>query len=128
MALPSAMKGAIACGMRPNRPSSDAIDSTDAISIAPTPTGLTSYRWARRNSTSGGDRPSGLLITRSATTAPIQAIATIEYMPSTCSSALNTPTSISSTAISTLNTTHTTRPGWLWVSRAKKLDQASEPA
>ena len=36
--------------------------------------------------------------------------------------------SISISAITVLNTTHTTRPGWLWVSRAKKFDHASEPA
>ena len=35
---------------------------------------------------------------------------------------------ISNTAINTLNTSHTTRPGWLWVRRAKKLLQASDPA
>ena len=27
-----------------------------------------------------------------------------------------------------LNTTHTTRPGWLCVMREKKLDQANDPA
>src|SRR5882672_10251794 len=38
-----------------------------------------------------------------------------------CSSALKTPSSISSSAIATLKTSHTTRPGWLWVSREKKI-------
>ena len=28
----------------------------------------------------------------------------------------------------TLNTSQTTRPGWLWVRREKKFDQAIEPA
>jgi hypothetical protein len=55
-------------------------------------------------------------------------MARFEYRPSTPSSASNTPRVISSTAISTLKTSQTTRPGWLWVRRAKKLDQASEPA
>ena len=76
----------------------------------------------------GGDRPSGLLITRSATTTIIQATATLEYSPSTRPRAWNRSSSISMSAIRVLNTTHTTRPGWLWVRRAKKLDQASEPA
>ena len=52
----------------------------------------------------------------------------LEYRPSTSPSAWNTFSSISISAISVLNTIHTTRPGWLCVSRAKKLDQASEPA
>jgi hypothetical protein len=38
------------------------------------------------------------------------------------------PISISSNARITLNTSHTTRPGWLWVRREKKFDQAIEPA
>ena len=76
----------------------------------------------------GGLRPSGLLITRSATTAAIQAMATLENRPSTRSSAWNTFSSISSTAIRALNSAHTSRPGWLWVRRAKKFDHASEPA
>jgi hypothetical protein len=75
-----------------------------------------------------GLQPSGLLMTRSATSAPTQAMATLLYRPSTRSSASNTPSVISSTAISTLKTSQTTRPGWLCVSRAKKFDQASEPA
>ena len=41
---------------------------------------------------------------------------------------LEMPISISSTAIGTLNTSQTTRPGWLWVRREKKFDQAIEPA
>ena len=44
------------------------------------------------------------------------------------SSALKMPSSISSSAIATLNTTQTTRPGWLCVRREKKFDQAIEPA
>ena len=80
------------------------------------------------NSICRGDRPSGLLITRSATSAPIQAMATLAYSPSTCSMASNTPSSISISAIDTLNTSQTTRPGWLWVTRAKKFDHAREPA
>lgn len=76
----------------------------------------------------GGLRPSGLLITRSATNAPTQATATLLYTASTFSSAPNTPRTISSVAIPTLNTSQTTRPGWLRVTREKKLDQASEPA
>jgi len=75
-----------------------------------------------------GDRPSGLLTTRSATTAIIQAMAMLEYSPSTSPSAWNTFISISMKAMSVLNTTQTTRPGWLWVRREKKLLQASEPA
>jgi hypothetical protein len=76
----------------------------------------------------GGDRPSGLLMTRSATTAAIHEMAMLEYSPSTWPRARKTSSSISSSAISVLNTTHTTRPGWLCVSRAKKFDHASEPA
>ncbi len=41
---------------------------------------------------------------------------------------LSMPSSISSSAMATLNTSHTTRPGWLWVSREKKFDHAIEPA
>ena len=87
-----------------------------------------SYRCARLNSMCFGLQPNGLLMTRSATSAPTQAIATLLYSPSTRSSASKMPSDISITAISTLNTSQTTRPGWLWVSRAKKLDHASEPA
>jgi len=76
----------------------------------------------------GGLRPSGLLMTRSATRAPTQAMATLLYRASTFSSAPNTPSVISSVAMPTLNTSHTTRPGWLRVTRAKKFDHASEPA
>ena len=76
----------------------------------------------------GGDHPIGLLMTRSATTAIIHAMAMLEYSPSTLPMAWNTLSSISSSAISVLNTIHTTRPGWLCVTRAKKLDHASEPA
>ena len=67
-------------------------------------------------------------MTRSATTAIIQAMAMLEYSPSTAPRAANTFISISMKAISVLNTTHTTRPGWLCVRREKKLLQASEPA
>ena len=76
----------------------------------------------------GGDRPSGLLITRSATTVMIQAMAMLAYRPSTSPSASNTFISINMKAIRVLNTTHTTRPGWLCVRREKKLDHASDPA
>ncbi|OIQ71923.1 hypothetical protein GALL_464590 [mine drainage metagenome] len=96
--------------------------------MAPTPTGLMSYRCARLNSMPGGDRPSGLLMTRSATTAIIQAMAMLAYRPSTSPSAWNTFISINTPAIRVLNTTQTTRPGWLCVRREKKLDQASDPA
>ncbi len=122
------MNGEYALATGPNQPRYAQIATVAAISIAPGPTGLISYKWARLNSMWRGDRPSGLLITRSATSAPIQATATLAYSPSTCSSAWNTPNSISRVAITTLNTSHTTRPGWLWVIRAKKFDHASEPA
>ena len=36
--------------------------------------------------------------------------------------------SISISATRTLKTSQTTRPGWLWVRREKKFDQAMEPA
>ena len=87
-----------------------------------------SYRCARLNSMPFGLQPIGLLMTRSATTAMIQLIAMFEYRPSTWPSAWNTLSSISISAITVLNTIHTTRPGWLCVSRAKKFDHASEPA
>ena len=58
----------------------------------------------------------------------IQAIAMLEYNPSTRPSASNTFICISMKAMAMLNTTHTTRPGWWCVSREKKLLQASEPA
>ena len=67
-------------------------------------------------------------MTRSATTAIIQAIAILEYRPKTSPSAWNTFISINIKEIRQLNTTHTTRPGWLCVRREKKLLQASEPA
>ena len=127
-AVTSAINAENACAIGPSTPRYAATDSTEAAPIAPTPTGLMSYRCARLNSMPGGDSPSGLLITRSATTAIIQAIAMFEYRPSTLPSAWNTLSSISINAISVLNTTHTTRPGWLCVSRAKKFDHASEPA
>ena len=117
-----------ACASGPNTPRCALMDTADASAIAPTPTGLMSYRWARLNSMPGGDRPSGLLTTRSATTAMIQAMAMLEYSPSTSPMARNTFISISMKAMSVLNTTHTTRPGWLCVRREKKFDHASEPA
>ena len=98
------------------------------MAMAPTPTGLMSYRCARLNSMPLGDKPKGLLMTRSATTAMIQAMAMFEYRPSTSPSAWNTFISISMKAITLLNSTHTTRPGWLCVRREKKLLQANEPA
>ena len=51
-----------------------------------------------------------------------------EYSPSTSPSAWNTFISISMKAMAVLNTSQTTRPGWLCVRREKKFDQASEPA
>ena len=50
------------------------------------------------------------------------------YRPSTPPMALKTSSSISISAIRVLNTIHTTRPGWLCVTRAKKLLQARLPA
>ncbi len=75
----------------------------------------------------GGDSPSGLFTTRSATTAIIQAMAMLEYSPSTCPSAVNTFISISMKAMSVLNTTHTTRPGWLCVRREKSCSTRASP-
>lgn len=54
------------------------MENTEAITIEPKPTGLTECRCACLNSMYDGLHPIGLLITRSATTAPIQAIATLE--------------------------------------------------
>ncbi len=127
-AVPSAMSAEKACASGPKTPRCAVIDSTEASAIAPTPTGLMSHRCARLNSMPGGDRPSGLLMTRSATTAIIQAMAMLANRPSTSPSASNTFISISMKAMSALNTTHTTRPGWLCATREKKLLQASEPA
>ena len=76
----------------------------------------------------GGDQPIFLLTTRSATTAMIQAMAMLAYRPSTCERAWKTFISISTSAMAVLNTIQTTRPGWAWVRREKKLLQASEPA
>jgi hypothetical protein len=58
----------------------------------------------------------------------IQLMAMLLYRPSTPPMALKTSSSISISAISVLNTIHTTRPGWLCVTRAKKLLQARLPA
>jgi hypothetical protein len=127
-AVPSAISAEKACAVRPKAPRCALMDSTEASAIAPTPTGLMSHRCARLNSIPGGDSPSGLFTTRSATTAIIQAMAMLAYRPSTSPRASNTFISISMKAMSALNTTHTTRPGWLWVTREKKLLQASEPA
>ena len=50
-----------------------------AIAMAPTPTGIDVVEMrALEFDTSGGLRPSGLAITRSATSAPTQATATLE--------------------------------------------------
>jgi hypothetical protein len=127
-AVTIAMAAEKASASGPKAPRCAAIDSMVATPIAPTPTGLTSYRCARLNSMPGGLQPSGLLTTRSATTAIIQAMATLAYSPSTWPSAWNTCISISASAISVLNTIQTTRPGWLCVRREKKLLHASEPA
>jgi hypothetical protein len=75
IATPAAIMADHAWASGPKAPRCAATDSTEATPIAPTPTGLMSTRCARRNSMPGGLRPSGLLITRSATTAMIQAIA-----------------------------------------------------
>ena len=112
----------------PKTPMKAVTESSEAMPMAPTPTGLMSKRWARLNSIPGGDSPSGLLTTRSATTAIIQAMATFEYSPSTWPNAWKTSSSMSIRPIRVLNTTQTMRPGWLWVRRAKKFDQASDPA
>ena len=127
-AVPSAINAENACASSPKKPRCAVTDSREASAIAPTPTGLMSYRCARLNSMPLGERPSGLLMTRSATTAIIQAMAMLEYRPSTSPKAWNTSISISMKAISVLKTTQTTRPGWLCVRREKKLDQASDPA
>jgi hypothetical protein len=60
----------------------------------------------------GGLIPVRLSTTRSATSAPIQAIATVEYTDSTASRVSKMPISDSSSAMTTLNTSQTTRPGW----------------
>src|SRR5690606_26304655 len=117
-----------ASAVGPMSPMCAITDSTEASTMAPTPTGLMSYRCARLNSMPGGLSPSGLLTTRSATTAMIQAMAMLEYTPSTWPRAWNTFISISMKAMNVLNTTQTTRPGWLCVRREKKLLHASEPA
>jgi hypothetical protein len=75
-----------------------------------------------------GLQPIGLLTTRSATTAIIQAMAMFAYRPSTWLSAWKTFISISTNAMPVLKTIQTTRPGCACVSREKKLLQASEPA
>ena len=58
-----------ACIVVPSAPVNAAMPATVAANMAPTPTGLMSYRCARLNSIPAGLRPSGLLITRSATSA-----------------------------------------------------------
>jgi hypothetical protein len=127
-AVSMAISGANGCAVGPKAPIKHATDNTEAKPIAPTPTGLMSYKWARRNSMPAGLSPRGLLITKSATTAANQEMAILEYSPSTWPMAWNTSSSINNRAIRILNTIHTTRPGWLWVSREKKFDHASEPA
>ena len=127
-AVTSATTAEKALKSAPKKPKYAITDKAEASAIDPTPTGLMSYKCARLNSIPFGLRPSGLLITRSATTVMIQAMAMLEYRPSTSPSARNTFISISMKAISVLNTTHTTRPGWLCVRREKKLLQASDPA
>lgn len=117
-----------ASAVGPITPRCAVIDTTEASAMAPTPTGLMSYRWARLNSMPGGLRPRGLLTIRSATTAMIQAMAMLAYTPSTWPRAWNTFISIRRKAMKVLNTTQTTRPGWLCVRREKKLLQASDPA
>ncbi|MGW7260861.1 hypothetical protein [Streptomyces sp. NPDC054834] len=68
-----------------------AMETAEAISIEPKPTGLKLCVWARLNSTYDGLSFSGLLMTRSATTAPIQAIATSEQKPRTVLKKPKTP-------------------------------------
>ena len=58
----------------------------------------------------------------------IQLMAMLAYRPSTPPIARKTSICINISAMRVLNTTHTTRPGWLCVSRAKKLLQARLPA
>ena len=87
MAVTSATSAENACASAPKMPKYAAIDKIDASAMAPTPTGLMSYKWARLNSMPLGDKPSGLLITKSATTAIIQAMAMLENKPSTSPSA-----------------------------------------
>jgi hypothetical protein len=74
-AVPSAISAEKACAIGPKTPRCAVIERAEASAMAPTPTGLMSHRCARLNSMPGGERPSGLLMTRSATTAIIQAIA-----------------------------------------------------
>ena len=80
--------------------------------MAPQPTGLKLYRCARLNSMYGGLIPVRLSTTKSATSAPIQAVTTVEYTDSTACNVSKIPSSDSSSAINTLNTSQTTRPGW----------------
>ena len=63
------------------------MDKVAASIMDTSPTGLTSYKCARLNSMPRGLRPRGLLMTKSATSAPTQAIATLPYKPSTISKA-----------------------------------------
>ena len=74
-AVPNAITAENACAIGPKKPRCAVIDSAEASAIAPTPTGLMSHKCARLNSMPGGESPSGLLMTRSATTAIIQAMA-----------------------------------------------------
>ena len=76
-ATPSATNGASACAAGPATPVAAANATRVASAMAPLPTGVTSYRCARLNSMPGGASPSGLLIARSAVTAPSQATATM---------------------------------------------------
>ena len=80
--------------------------------MAPQPTGLKSCRWARLNSMNGGLMPVRFKTTRSATSAPIHAMATVEYTDSTACRVSKMPSRVSSSAMTTLNTNQTTRPGW----------------
>ena len=77
-AVPSAISAENACASSPKKPRYAVTDRMEASAMAPTPTGLMSYRCARLNSMPLGERPSGLLMTRSATTAIIQAMAMLE--------------------------------------------------
>ena len=79
IAIVIARNGDHASSVGPKAPKYAAIETTEATPIAPKPIGLKFGRCARLNSMYEGlVFSSGLLMTRSATTAPIQAIATFE--------------------------------------------------
>ena len=65
---PQAIKDANALIVSPYQPKCAVKPTSEAINIEPTPTGLMSYKCERLNSICLGLIPSGLLITKSATT------------------------------------------------------------